>query len=864
MPPSGVPARRLRHRFHAGIASLTTRHPRMVVAVTLLLSVLLGRLALKPLENIDTDILNQLPEDMPEVEAYRRAILDFGAFDRLYGVIETADGSSDPALLIRTAEALAALLNNPEYVFEVQWSLDPDTQEHFGGAAESVQSLMIPPALWDSLRASLFGPEALQRQARRLRHLLASPLPPSVRRRQLENPWRLTGALRGELLTLRGPVTFDPHSGHFLSPDGAMLLLVIRPLKPPTDLLFVQELMAHARSAAESVQRQMGGQVRIGYLGPHAESLFDTSLLRRDALSTAIASGVCVVALFIIAFRRWSAILFVGLPLALGILWTLGLVALMIGHLTIVTCAFAAIVLGLGNDFGVHLYNRFLEDRLEGHPTSQSVRTALVEVGPGVFTGAMTTALAFFALLLSDFPGFRELGLIGGTGVLCCLASMDLVMPSLLMLLHHHRPRSRYHHLTSFGLDALGDAIARRPRTTLLALLIVTAWLGLLSLRLRFDDNLFTLRDQPAEQLALRARVQYRFRLPVQPLLLTLSAGPDLQTALEANDALWRSLWELSGDLGIAAVDSLRSLLPSVRSQERQRALIADLSVEAVSRELVAAAAPLGLSEKALAPAIRHLQAWQRETVQTPPLRLTLSSRRALRRLVTNYVTHLGDKYRTLTSVYPEAGLDQELLLRQLRRGLEAELGPERAAEVSLEVTGVTALVAELRALIKRDLALMVFVVTLGVLATLWVHFRSVRLALLVTVPVLVGLLWTLGLMAAAGRPLNFVNVLALPIIIGLGIDNGVHILDRHRAGARAGIGVALVKTGRAVVVTSLSTMLGFGALSLASFRGIQQMGVLALVGTGLALIAVITLIPAVIEALGRQGLRGLLRLDEG
>jgi uncharacterized protein len=859
----------LRRTFHEGIASVTTRHPRLVVAVALLVTVLAGSVALEPLQNIDTDILRQLPGEMPEVQAYRRAVRDFGALDHLYGVVETSSGTADIPLLIDAAQRLAVALDNPEFVFEVQWSLDPDTQDHYGEATGITHGLLLPAEQWASVRDTLFNEEALHERAVHLRHLLAGPMSPRVVREQMRDPLQLGSTLLRQLLLTRSPVSFDPRSGRFISQDGSTLLMVIRPLKPPTDLLFSQALMHHVRQAAVTVEVALGEHVRIGYLGPHTETLYDTSLLRKDVVSTALASGLCVVILFIIAFRRLSAILFVGLPLVVGIIWTLGLIALFIGHLTIVTCAFAAIVLGLGIDFGIHLYNRFLEDRLEGNRSRQSVRTALVEVGPGVFTSAVTTALGFFALLLTDFPGFRELGIIGGSGVLCCLLSMYFLMPSLLMVLHHRQPRSRYQRLTSFGLEGLADAVVRRPRTTLLGGLIVTAWLGFLSIGIQFDDNLFHLREIPPEQISLRNRVANRFGLPSQPLLLTVSRGPNLQAALSANDVVSRRLVEISEDHGIAAIDSLRTLLPSVEGQNQTQGVIESFDVDAVGEAFRAEAAAVGLSPAAVQVSLDRLRAWQRQTQDADPLRLSLASRQSLRRLVTNYVTRSGENYRVMTSVYPHgspwSGEAQELLISDLTQTLTEEVGTASGGEVTLEVTGVTALVDNLRRLIKRDLVLTVFVVTLGVLAVLWFHFRSIRTALLVTVPVLTAVLWTLGLMALAGASLNFINVLALPIIIGLGIDNGLHIIERHRGTAHGCIDIALVKTGRAVVITSLSTILGFGALSLASFRGIQALGLLALVGVAVTLISAITLIPALVETIGsKKGWRGLLRPDAG
>lgn len=873
----------LRDRFHGGIAKLVTTHPRWVVFVAVVLTIIAGRQALYPLRNIDTDILRQLPPDMPEVQAYRAALEDYGAFDHLYGVIEVTGGTPNAALLIKAAEELAQLVDDPEFVFDVQWALDPDTQDHYGAATGFAHGLLIPPEQWPDVEHDLFGDASLRRRAIRMRELLQSPLPASTVQAQLENPWRLTATLRRHLLSTRGPVAFDHRTGHFLSDDGQMILIVIRPVRPATDLLFSQNLLSMLNEAAERVTEihrprrttptevsdgTLRGTLQIGFIGLHAETLYDTTLLRKDVVSTALASGILVMILFSLAFRRWSAFLFVGIPLIIGITWTLGLVTVFIGHLTIVTCSFAAIVLGLGIDFGIHLYNRFLEDRLEGNPSRESVQVALVEVGPGVFTGAVTTALAFFALLLTDFPGFRELGVIGGTGVLCCLASMYFVMPSLLMVLHHRQPRSKYTRLTSFGLESLADAVSRRPRSTILAILLLTAWLGFLSLHVEFDDNLFHLRDPSSSQIALRNRVDNRFELPGQPLLITVSAGPDLQAALEVNDFLSRRLVELGDFFRVASIDSLRTLLPSVVSQNQTRAELGRMDLTTIETQFQVAVARVGLSPSSIRPAMERLRNWWNSVNEAPPLRLSLASRRSLRFLVSKYVISADHGFRVMMSVFPQGPRWQDsqkaILFDRLGEDLREHMSLPANATPPLEFTGVTALMAELRQLIKRDLAMTVFFVTIGVFAVLWFHFRSLRRALLVTVPALTAVLWTLGLMALTGNPLNFINVLALPIIIGLGIDNSLHIIERYQRAPQGGIEFALVRTGRAVVVTSLSTILGFGALSLASFRGIQQLGVLAIVGVGLSLITAITLVPALIAAMGdKGGWRSLIRPDE-
>ena len=129
--------------------------------------------------------------------------------------------------------------------------------------------------------------------------------------------------------------------------------------------------------------------------------------------------------------------------------------------------------------------------------------------------------------------------------------------------------------------------------------------------------------------------------------------------------------------------------------------------------------------------------------------------------------------------------------------------------------------------------------------------FRSLRQAVLAAMPLAVGLVWALGGMRLLGSSFNFANLVAVPLIVGVGIDNGVHVIHRVRLEGRHGMDVVLRHTGRAILISSFTTMIGFGSLSFASHRGLASLGLLLLLGVGSCLVASIVVLPNLLVVLG-------------
>ena len=142
----------------------------------------------------------------------------------------------------------------------------------------------------------------------------------------------------------------------------------------------------------------------------------------------------------------------------------------------------------------------------------------------------------------------------------------------------------------------------------------------------------------------------------------------------------------------------------------------------------------------------------------------------------------------------------------------------------------------------------------IAILSFVWISFRDWRCAILSILPLALGTLWTLGLMGLFDLPFNLANLVILPLIIGIGVDNGIHIVHRYRVDVGSTVSPVYKSTGKAVIMSSLTTMIGFGSLMVASHRGIYSIGVLLTIGVGCCMIASLTILPAILKIAREKG----------
>ncbi len=631
--------------------------------------------------------------------------------------------------------------------------------------------------------------------------------------------------------------------------------------------------------------------VNAGITGESVLSMDEMAQSQRDTLVASVLSLILVALIFVYGYQETGRPLKATVCLVIGLAYTMAFATGAIGHLNILTITFVPMLIGLAIDFGVHLITRYEEELRHGHTRRDAIEKAIVFTGKGIFTGCFTTAFAFLAMGFTGFRGIQEMGWICGGGLLICLIPMMTILPAWLLRGrqnrqdHRHPPPNRRALIERLWLD--------RPRTVLVVALAVST-LAITQLpKVYFDYNLLHLQTRGLPAVALENKlihsagksvlfgavladslteaVEIERQIQSLPTVSTVeSIGPLLADDPSRRLPLIRQVKECLAPLRFPPLDPDPVSLPdldyplrvfigylSLALPEIERA--EDPLLAAQVRSLIETATQFRSSlQGADRPAIAHrLAAYQQALFRD--LRDTLEALRNqddraglriedLPATIRNRFVGRTGKY--LLQVYPKSDVweraNQEAFIRSLREILD----PNQTGHPI--ITGTPVQLYEYTTLLKNSYEEAALYSLAAIVLLTAVHFRSALAVLFAIIPVAVGSLWTLGIMGACDAPFNPANIMLLPLIVGIGVTNGIHILNRFAEERNPGI---LAKsTGKALVVSALTTIAGFGSLTIAQHQGIASLGFVMAIGTLCCLVAALTLLPACLKIASHAG----------
>ncbi len=670
------------------------------------------------------------------------------------------------------------------------------------------------------------------------------------------------------------------------SPNGRLLFVRLSPLRETGALHELKPAIWAARGAIERVRAEYPA-LEMGLTGIEVIEADETRAATRDSAIASVIALVVIAAIMIAAFHSVRTPLLLVGALLIGIAWSFAFLTLSVGHLQILSVVFVVILLGLGVDFGIHIASTFETVRHE-HPEesfTEALSECLQKIGPGVITGAVTTAIAFFITTLTEFSGVAEMGIIAGGGILLCLLAMLTVYPALKRVFgsrtEHVRPldsRSLHVYEERWSLP-----FSRRWRATLAGGGLLTLSMGVLGVGVGFDYNLPALLPRGLESVEWQQRVtrdggvsiwsatsiaptldEARERAARFRSLDTVEAvrgigllePSDPETKLELlREARTRIGLDSAAEAGTADLRQQLDLLSAGVSQAlRLPQIPAELRPEIESlaesakraAQSVAGASPerLAALESGYTEARASIVGWIGELLDPSPLQPTDLPGA----LLAPSIAIDGNGY--ALTVYPRLPTDGSITTALDPRFLPTYM--ESVLAVDPEVTGVVVQLYESADLIRRSFLWAGAAAFIAVSVVVLVVFRSLADAALSLAPVVVGFVVTFGLLELGGGAVTPANIIVLPLLFGIGIDAGVHIVHRYRESPDARPLGLTSGTGKGITVTSLTTMAGFASMMTASHRGIAGLGMLLTVGIGVTMLSCWILLPALLELRSR------------
>jgi len=812
-------------------------HPRLVVVAAVLAWVVAGLLATRV--EVETDILSLVPRNNPVVEGFKKTVERFGSVDTLLVVIHL-DPERPLERTLDFADILASSLRDWDLIDWVEYRVD-STAEAAVPLLDRA-TLFLDPEELDEVLAGLDN-EGLEDTAIRLRARLMAPQSVVTKDLLRLDPFGLLPKILSKVRFGGVGVRVDPETGCLIDDGRRFLLMMAKPVGPAQDLKFDRRLnagLAERVAAAEEAWRGEGGDEvppLVEFTGGYVVALDDAKLITSDMVVGLVSSLIGVMALFLLAFRRRAALVYAFFPLVTGIALAFAFGAVALGRINSLTSAFGGLVIGLGIDFVIVLYARYVEERRSGAPHEEAVDAMGRHTGVGVLLGAVTTAATFYAFLVTDFAGLWELGLLTGTGILLLVVTVFLLLPALLTIIQQRGRGDRPLHLHSFGSDLLFRASLRRPGLTIVAAAMITLILGFGVSRLKWDDDFRNMRSGDNRAIQLRQEVMDAFDLRFSPMVLRCD-GADETEALAGCRAILPELEALVDGENLVGVDTIAGIIPPRAVQEE---LIARLEEAAPALEGVGSRFERALRSNGLNPAAFKdgIEIFMTALDRRQPLSLVDLEGTPLARVVDRYVAAGDNEVSAAIYLYPPVG--------EWRRGASPALQTLLAGYPGLVLTGPNIISAELRKIVWDDALKAAVLGMIVVFILMWLDLGGPLRALLALLPLAVGMVWMLGAMGWMGLRLNFFNIFVLTMIIGIGVDYGVHLL--HRWNESGGDREALAETAKAIAVAALTTMVGFGSLVLSHYPGLRSVGAAAILGAFSTAVLGITLLPALLSA---------------
>lgn len=664
-------------------------------------------------------------------------------------------------------------------------------------------------------------------------------------------------------------------------------LIVIKPRLDYSQLFPAEQSIAALHAAAESVGVTEDGPVRLRITGEVAlaDEEFNSSL--RGMEYAGIITFIMVGIVLFFAMRAGGLILNVLICLMMGLLLTAAFATAAVGHLNVISIAFAVLYIGLGADFAIHFllrYREVLESRL---PPTDAIYISGGDAGAALTACTITNAIGFYAFMPTDYSGVAELGIISGTGMIISLLVTLTIGPALLRYLPKREPTK------SVAKRSVGKVLEfslKWHKLTYAATLVATVAALVILPQVRFDYNLLNMQDQ-------RGNAVQAFR--------ELLAEPDhspwhivvLADNLKETEHLAQRLTELPE---VNKVVTILDFVPT--EQEEKFSLIKEMALtigpistathihmtgdnDALAQQQKALSALATALDRFAAEHPDHSAAVTARTLQSSltalftqlnkigndeknkllhavekdllaMLPLALQSLRTATEAAPfgeeDLPVALSERWHSQTgeyrlAVYPAEDLNDNDALRRFVRAAQ-QVAPQAigAPVVSLEA-GEAVVQAFIQAF---SLAL------IGVVVILWVLLRSIKYTLLVLLPLLLSSLFTAAFTILVDVPFNFANIIALPLLLGLGIDSSLHMVYRSLNNQLVSEILIHTSTARAIFYSALTALVDFASLMFSSHQGTASMGIMLTVGLAFTLICTLIILPALLQAPSKSAIR--------
>ena len=608
-----------------------------------------------------------------------------------------------------------------------------------------------------------------------------------------------------------------------------------------------------------------------------------------------VMAFVLIFILLIWAFDSATIPFLMLVPIVVGIIWASGIVGLVLGSMNMITVMMMVVLLGLGIDFSIHVASRFFEELNLGKDVEEALRLSVSETGAGVVTGALTSAIAFLTLLSAQNRGIFEFGFCAGMGVIVTLIAVFWLLPALMVSSVQRRKKGTgFLKKSDFsGFGKMAGFVERHRIIVFLTMVFLTLLGGFAMTRVGWEWNIMNLEPKGLRSVSLQDEIIDKFKFsPTVSMVVadTPERSREIRKDLEKKRVVG-DVDDVSRWISRPDVDENRPFIEALRADNATEQPAIDYADPEIREDLyseldrlwanlveIQALSITGGQDRIVEKTkqlvsvretreqglLFHLAEYYKHGDQINWSSVDLldqSFHKSLKERIGLMLKHEGavtladvpedirDQY---TSENESGYLIQIFPRKNLYEFKEMEQFQDSINRNYPHMTGAPQMVYKMNIDMLREGKFAFYLATAVIFLILILDFKGLlrgsipMFGLIAGVGILLGFLWLIGM------KLNYVSVIGLPVIIGIGVDDGVHLLHRTLREGREGLSRAMTSVGKAVVLTSATTMIGFGSLMVYLMRGMASLGVVLFFGVGFCMIATFLMVPAMITLFSR------------
>lgn len=583
---------------------------------------------------------------------------------------------------------------------------------------------------------------------------------------------------------------------YILNDDGTHYMMIIKPHLDENDYVGTRSIFYDGMNAEidELLKSEEYKNLNAGLTGGAFIQDIESDAAAFDGLFATMAiTLVLILLVLIIFFRELKLPLLTIYPLVLGAVVATAFAWIIYGSLNMFSVSFALLLLGLGIDFGVHLLTRYQEERNNSLEYDEASKIAVKSTGMSIIFGAATTAFAFASFAFAKFKAFKQIGIISAIGIVCLCAGMLILMPAIIEVFDKNNKKVKKQ-INMAWLEKITDFNLKRKWIVSVSLVVIIVALLPFVLNVKLETDMTAIYPDDIPSLKWAEEVEEAFDYNIDTISVYAKDEDQLKSAIEV----------LNKRDDIKNIDSIFDYMP--KEQEEKLEILKRLD--------------LMLKQNG----INAFDEFNLKVMTIDDLPQSIKD---------NY---LGNEGELRAEIIPNINIYERDDYDELMDGIYDEMGryavgmPTRFIEVLL--------------LVKEDIFKISLMCLVAVFAVAIIVFKKLKLALITMTPLILTLYTTLGVLPLLNIQINVFSIAAFPLIIGIGIDSSIHLIHRLNEESELSVGKKVTNTARAILLTGITTIIGFGSLGLINHPGMANLGLNVVVGIGISMVYTLVVVP--------------------